>query len=372
MTLARMRLSDFLGNRVAYRNLEPTDQSIRGLTRVWGELGLPDGLIPRKTSPAYAAAIVHFLRQAQELRGVGKPLRRLLFIGDTLMNDGKAAANLSEHLPLRGFIGADRLDEEPRTEIDDSLMIANRWSALQEFAVWVAASGIAIDECTALLVDMDKTAIGARGRNDGVIDSARVEAVRLVIEKTLGEDFDEDAFRAVYNRLNQPAYHPFTRDNQDYLAYVSLMAVGGVCPATEMWHDLEQGTLSTFEGFISVCDERRSRMSQGLLGVHLEVTERLSQGDPTPFKRFRYREYLSTVSRMDVSSGEASRDEILTGEIVITGEVARLACNMMKRGVLTFGISDKPDEASIPSPELASQGYLPLHNVPMKVLYADG
>jgi len=365
---ARMRLSDLLGDRVAYRNLEPADRSIRGLSQIWSEIGLPEGLIPRKTSPAYAAAIVHFLGQAQEMRGARGPLRRLLFVGDTRMNDGKAAANLSQHLPLQGFIGADRLNEEPRTEIEDFLMISNRWTALEDFAAWAASGGIPADEFTALLIDMDKTMMGARGRNDKVIDAARVEAVRLVIEETLGESFDEVAFRAVYDRLNQPTYHPFTRDNQDYLAYISLMVVGGVCLAAQMWDNLHNGRLSTFEEFVALCHDRRSRMSGGLLEVHQEVAARLAVGDPTPFKRFRYREYISTVSRMDLLPGDASREEVLENEIVITGEVVELAQYMIARGVLTFGISDKPDEASIPTSELADQGYLPLHQVLMKVL----
>lgn len=363
-----MRLSDFLGDRVVYRNLEPADQAIRGLSQIREEISVPVEFVPRKTNPAYAAAIMHFLRQAQEVRGRSESLRHLLFVGDTRMNDGKAAANLSKHLPLRGFIGADRPSEDPCMECSASLMVANRWAALAAFTEWATSNGIPIDGSTALLIDMDKTAIGARGRNDGVIDAARVEAVRLVIEETLGESFDEVAFRGVYDRLNQPSYHPFTRDNQDYLAYVSLMVVGGVYPAAQMWDDLQGDRLSSFEEFVALCGDQRGKMSRGLLEVHQEVSERLSKGDPTPFKRFRYREYLSTVSRMDLLPGEALRGEVLESEIVITREVAKLAQDMMRRGVLTFGISDKPDEASIPSPELASQGYLSLHRVPMKVV----
>jgi hypothetical protein len=39
----------------------------------------------------------------------------------------------------------------------------------------------------------------------------------------LGATFDQAAFRRAYTELNVPAYHPFTADNQDYLAYVCLM-----------------------------------------------------------------------------------------------------------------------------------------------------
>ena len=32
-----------------------------------------------------------------------------------------------------------------------------------------------------------------------------------------------------------------------------------------------------------------------------------------------------------------------------------------RAGALLFGLSDKPDEASLPTPELEQQGHLPLH-----------
>jgi hypothetical protein len=363
-----MRLSDILGDRVAFRNLEPLNHELRGLGQIRAEIGVGPGAIPRKTSPGYAAAIVHFLRQAQTLRGVREPLKRIVFIGDTRMNDGKAAANLGKHLPLRGFIGSDRLDEQPRQEVDGFLVIANRWAALKGFMDRLREDGFPIDGGTALLLDLDKTTMGARGRNDGVIDSARVEAVRLVIEETLGETFDELAFRVVYDQLNQVTYHPFTRDNQDYLAYISLMVVGGVCPAEELWTVLQEERLSTFEQFVELCARRLERMSAGLAGIHEEVSERLAEGDPTPFKRFRYQEYLSTIARMDVLAPEARRDEVLAREIVITGEVVDLARSALDSGVLTFGISDKPDEASVPTPQLAEQGFRPLHRISMKVV----
>ena len=34
------------------------------------------------------------------------------------------------------------------------------------------------------------------------------------------------------------------------------------------------------------------------------------------------------------------------------------------RGCLLLTMSDKPDEATLPTPELASQGYQPLHRTP--------
>jgi hypothetical protein len=360
-------LADWLGDRIVYRNLAPADPSLPALQDIWEKIGLEVFRVPRKTEPAYAAAVVHFLEVAQAARG-GPPLRNLLFIGDTYMNDGTAARNLAAHLPLRGFIGADRLDQPVQVKHDDMIMLANRWEQLADFPDWVASQGLVCDERAAVLVDVDKTFIGARGRNDLVIDEARVAAVRQTVEEVMGDEFDEAGFLAVYDELKKQEYHPFTADNQDYLAYICLMVVGDVFPAEELWRELNAGRLTGFTQFVTLCDTRRPQMGPGLARAHQEVTTNARLGDPTPFKSFRYREYFNTVNRMDCLPDGTSRAELLSGEIVITPEVARVTQQLADMGVLTFGISDKPDEASFPPEGLKSGVAQPIHRVRMKVV----
>jgi hypothetical protein len=60
--------------------------------------------------------------------------------------------------------------------------------------------------------------------------------------------------------------------------------------------------------------------------------------------------------------------DILNQEIVITKEVQEKALEWRFKGALLFGLSDKPDEASVPSKELAMQGYLPIHRVETDVV----
>jgi len=367
MTWQRGTLADFMGDAIVYRNLEPVHPDVPGLREAWSAFGLGHYYIPRKTSPAYAAALHRFLEHFQRARGVAAPLQSALFVGDTLMNDGTAARNLGRHLPIVGFIGADRPAEPESIEMRGELMVANRWSALGEFLERVRSAGAPLNECTALLLDLDKTCLGARGRNDKVIDAARVAAVQHTMQSTLGDAFDLATFRAVYDPLNQPEYHPFTADNQDYLAYICLMVVGGVYPAEELWADLRSGALSTIEGFAERCEARRERMAPGLLAAHREVRDGISSEDPTPFKGFRRREYLETVGRMDALPDDAPAEDVLAREIVITAEVASLATHLAAQGVLVFGISDKPDEASIPTPEQAAEGRQPIHRTRMKV-----
>ncbi|RME79399.1 MAG: hypothetical protein D6784_00780 [Chloroflexi bacterium] len=363
----RKTMADFLGDRVIYRNLAPCDPSLPRLADVWQDVGLETFRIPRKTEPVYAAAVYRFLQTAQQQRGL-PPLTHLLFVGDTPMNDGTSARNLGEYLPMRGFIGADRLSEPRQVKIDGPLMLANRWQALGDFLEWVREAGFPLNEQTALLLDLDKTTLGPRGRNDKVIDRARINAVRLTVEELLGDCFDEDAFRGVYDRLNQLQYHPFTRDNQDYLAYISLMAVGQIYPADRLWDDLDSGRLTGFHQFVTLCDARQRQMSDGLLSAHREVVTNLAKKDPTPFKSFRYREYHTTVALMDILPDDTPEADLLAGEITLAGEVVEISEQLASQGVLTFGLSDKPDEASLPRPEDAANGALPLHKITMKVV----
>jgi hypothetical protein len=365
----RANLHATLGDFVVYRNLEPADERLRGLPKIWQEIGLSSCRIPRKLEPDYATAVVHFLDQAQALRSPNYPLRRLLYMGDTVMNDGKAIANLGQHRPILGAICTERPGEAKKVSANQGVMTANRWGALKDFVSFVAEEGFPFDEEMAAIIDLDKTAIGARGRNDGAIDAARVEAVHRTMAEVLGNRFDITSFRAIYDELNQPPYHPFTADNQDYLAYICLMVGGEVYNYEVLLADWAAGRLKTFSQFAGICAERmQDRASSELLPVHQEVYANFQRGDPTPFKSFRYREYEETVARMDSLPAETDPEKLLAEEIVITREIVDLARFLRERGVLLFGLSDKPDEASIPRAELAAEGYAPIHRTRMKVV----
>jgi hypothetical protein len=187
--------------------------------------------------------------------------------------------------------------------------------------------------------------------------------------EVLGNRFDITSFRAIYDELNQPPYHPFTADNQDYLAYICLMVGGGVYNYEVLLADWAAGCLNTFSQFVKICAERmQDRASSELLPVHQEVYANFQRGDPTPFKSFRYREYEETVARMDSLPAETDPEKLLAEEIVITREIVDLARFLREQGVLLFGLSDKPDEASIPRAELAAEGYASIHRTRMKVV----
>lgn len=353
-------LSEFLDDRVVYRNLEPADPSLPGLSAAWREMGLAGPQVPRKADPAYARAIVWLLRRARP--GVQK----LLYIGDTRLLDGTAFRNIQAagDWPARACIVSEALAEPPQLRSEGDIFLANRWALLGEFLSRAEAEGLGPGPETALVVDLDKTAFGARGRNDGAVDLARIDGVRATVEALLGPRFDQAAFARAYGELNRPAYHPFTADNQDYLAYICLAVGAGMIGFAELLAEVQAGNLRNFQEFLAAVAPQARAAEPRLRALHEEIVMRVQAGDPTPFKEFRRREYLATVARFGRPPGETPIETRLRGEVLITQEVREAALAAGRRGALVFGLSDKPDEAACPSAQGAAEGLRPLHRTP--------
>ena len=366
-------LYEFLGDNVAYRNLAPCDPRLPSVADLRDGLGLEEGVLPRKSEPAYGRVVVEILRRARQLDRPGVQVERLLYIGDTRLNDGTAFRNIcaAGEWPGWAFIGRDTLASPKEVKAERNLYVANRWSALPEFLHFVEEKGFALDERTAAVIDIDKTAIGARGRNDHVINAARVDGVQRTVADLLGANFDQGAFQRAYDELNQTAYHPFTTDNQDYLAYICLILGAGLFSLEDVVREVQAGSMADFSDFISRVQARRAELDgSGLTPIHDDVWGCVQAGDPTPFKAFRYNEYLTTVARFGDLPGasaeellDASIEKLLDERIVLTQEVREAALALRERGVLLFGVSDKPDEASLPNERQAGEGMVALHHL---------
>jgi hypothetical protein len=359
-------LYDLFGDLVILRNLAPVDKRLAPFREVWQAIGLDSPRTPRKLEPAYATTTVWFLHQAQALYQPSSPIRELLFIGDTALNDGNAYRNLARAggWPGWAFIGSEKLGQVPSHEVEvDNVYVANRWPALGDWLAWVLASGARCGPGTAVVIDMDKTAIGARGRNSGVIDGARIEGVRHTVAQLLGDAFDQPTFEAAYGELNEPPYHPFTADNQDYLAYICLVLGAGLTDLSSLTDEISSGEMTSFDQFIRWADGQMASAPAGLQAIHRQVYARVQAGDPTPFKAFRQSEYLSTVARFGYLAQDTPVERLLAEQICITQEVREAALWLRERGCLLLTMSDKPDEATLPSPDLAARGYQPLHRL---------
>ena len=361
--MGKLSLYDLVGDLVLYRNLDPVDARLPKFVDAWAEIGLADASRPRKHEPAYARTTAWFLRRARGLDRPGAEIAELVYLGDTAMADANAFRNLRAAGGWRGwaFIGAEKDEELALTEAD-GVWLANRWSALAQFARLLQEAGAALDEHTAVVVDIDKTALGARGRNDKAIDRARVVAIEATVADALGPAFDRTGFRQAYAAINVPQHHPFTADNQDYVAYICLMVSAGFTTLDDLLADLAAGRLTSFGEFIERVQAGRERLpSDALRALHADIYGRVRAGEPTPFKAFRRREFRETVSRMGSLPDEVSLAQRLVEEICLTREVVEFVQWLAGRGCLLLALSDKPDEATMPSPELAAQGYPPLH-----------
>jgi len=366
----RTSVHEFLGDFVVYRNLIPLDERLPTLDDVRERADVPEGVTPRKSQPAYARVIVQLLRAARTVDAPDAEIERLIYVGDTRLNDGTAFVNIARagEWPGLAFIASEQAEPTApeiveKEETDATLYLANRWADIETFEQLCRERDFPIDEQTAIIVDLDKTAVGARGRNDHVINQARVEAVRRTVEDLLGDAFDPAAFQAAYDELNQTAYHPFTTDNQDYLAYICLVLGSGLYRLAPLAERVREGELASFEQFIAEVDERADDLAPSLREIHDRVYGRVQAGDPTPFKAFRYNEFYATVERMGCLGDDASVEQLLAGEIVITQEVREAALRWKERGALLFGLSDKPDEASIPREDAREEGLQSIHRV---------
>ena len=362
----RACLADFCDNWVIYRNLEPLDKRVSGIKQAFYDMELRSELIPRKQDGDYAKAAVWFVERIQEVRGARKPIGELLFIGDTLFNDGRAFTNMIGVSEWRGacFIGAERMDQEPATRVEqETIHIANRWSAIVDWIRALKEQGFQLDAGTAVIIDIDKTALGAKGRNDKVIDRARLAGIYRTMDAVLGSDFDQAAFEQHYNELNRARYHQLTEDNQDYLAYICMVLNTRIMSIDEVVSEVESRSLDNFEQFIRWVDSRlmiNPSAGLALREVHEAVNASVRNGDPTPFKRFRRQEFISTMEHMGNMPDNSDVQELLDNEITITEEVYQLALWLRERKCEILCLSDKPDEASTPHPRVSPE-LPPLH-----------
>ena len=362
-------VSTFLDDSIVYRNLKPMDDRLPGLREIAIRLDIDTRQLPRKSEPDYARVMVELLVAARALDADKTAVQRLVYVGDTRLNDGTAFANLCSagKWPGIAFIGSENQQPAQRQIIDQgetTTYLANRWALLNDFDDYAAHHGFPFDATTAVVLDLDKTTLGARGRNDRVINQARLTAVRETVEALLGPDFNAGQFEANYDLFNQTEFHPFTTDNQDYLAYLCLILGSDLFSVPALADTIREGQLAQFTDFLDQVEARSGALPERLCDLHDDIYSRVRAGDPTPFKAFRYNEYLATIRRMGSLPDDVCVDRMLAEEIVITQEVRDLASRWRDQGALLFALSDKPDEASVPTGELAKAGFKAIHRMP--------
>lgn len=365
-------LDELVGDLVVYRNLEPISRQVPGLKSARHQLGLPTPSVPRKQDESYAQVALWILQQVQERRD--SAVKELLFIGDTLSGDGNTFQGMrtlrratelpldngalarhedAEVLPSACFIGNEKAAEPEQFVADEEtgMFEANRWSQLVDWIRWAQGNGLRLDENTAVVLDLDKTAIGARGRNNRAIDVARLKGLYRTVGNLLGDKFNAALFAQHYEKLNRARYHHLTGDNQDYLAYICLVLNNEGLDCTDLLERIEGGAVQTFEQFVryaEVCIAGGGRVGEAMRQAHESVNMAVSMGDPTPFKQFRREEFVATLEHMNNLGDSVPAEERFSQEICITQEVRETVLWLKARGCLIISFSDKPDESSVP------------------------
>lgn len=357
-------IGDLVGDLVAYRSLRPCDPRLH-------DLPLP-AAPPRKIQPEYACVVGQLIRSARRLDAPRATIHRLIVVGDNGPSDGAAFDNLCAANNWQGHAlivaecaGEAAAHAQPRPVPHGIHWALSGWSLLRDWARSAAAHPV--DEATAVLLDVDKTLLGARGRNDGVIDAARSRAMRAICAEVAGPDFDPAAFDAARQTFNQPTYHRLTGDNQDLVAYLCLLVSAGVFELARLARSIQNRTIASVADLATAAGAALGEQTTPLLTMQRVIAERIRAGDPTPFKEFRAREYQETIACMG-RAGYPTVEHRLADELVLTGEVLETAAYWQQQGALLFALSDKPDEAAIPTAELARQGYRPLHWTPTHIV----
>lgn len=368
-------LCDLFDRLFIYRSLVPVDPRLRPSGRIRTGYGPISGRWPRKGDDDHAKAIAEIVRDARALNGIGTEEGRILYVGDTHRNDAGAfrAVCRATGWAGRAFIGCDA-GGPPRAQCtavpEGAIVFAHRWSLLPDFIRTAAKDGFGVDDRTVALIDVDKTLIGARGRNAAPIDAARREAAYgAAYEASGGHVGPRDRFDRIYDLVNVPEFHPLTEDDQDAVVYLATVVSSGCMDGAELRQRTDRRPVGGFLDLLNLVEGERKRLPLPLARLHDSVRHAFLIGQRAPFEAFRRAEYRETIARMGCAPDTLPSEQLLQEEIVITREVWDAASIWKDAGVLLLALSDKPDEACLPETE--DSGSPPIHEARTHIIGGD-
>ncbi len=336
-------ITDLFGDLISLRDLEPRSPKVRGLGELRQELGLAAPFVPRKSDPEYARVVASF---AQDVAG---PHPTIIYVGDTVFNDGTAICGLEESSPgsVYGFLCNERGFGIPDDFTVGPIYFAKKWRSVNRFVEDALHHGLSIDKGTVGFFDLDQTVYAAKGRDDEPLRIARWKALLAFLKDSIPPHrFDPAQAERIYRHLDQDSYHRITRDNMDYVALFVLAVSAGLCDAPE----IEEFAASPENSIASLTERlyQRARARKGheeIDGVIDEIRRvylNTLNGDQTPCKGFRRYECEETAVAM---RGAANID--VGARITLNHEVVDLVVFLRDRGVHVFALSDRPIEAAV-------------------------
>ncbi len=324
----RGRLSDFFENNIVFRELEPVNKNLPGFSTLRGKLGL--SVLPRKKDKEYVKVL------SEMFRATGN-FSKIIYIGDTLMSDLSVINNFAESGLFKTMGIITREGEVDGFEENENYIFSGSWANLPNALACIENKFFSVDKRTVVIIDIDKTAIGARGKNEKAIDRARMDAI-FMLAKMAFKDISLGEFLSVYNEVNKREFFSITEDNQDFISILSMLVYGGA---------LSLAGLRSAQSILSIL--MRVKTENPVLSEYAEtVLQNVKMQNPTAFPQFRKAEFEKTIARMDFMQDKTPVETLLSEEIMITGEVYDTALDLKNRGALVFGVSDKPALSSIP------------------------
>jgi FMN phosphatase YigB (HAD superfamily) len=362
---ASVSVSDLFGEQIMLRDIEPRSPQLDGIEVFRDELGWDETFVPRKNEPQYAQALLRIMSGPE-----GNGPERIVYVGDTLLNDGGAIRGLQAVGPpgrVWGFLCGAVKGRPERDFVLDRIYFGREWHSLRSFMNVAQADGLILDSGTWVLFDLDQTVYAAKGRDDEALLRARWDGVRGYLESIVpAYKFDAVRAEALYREFDRDEYHPVTRDNLDYVVLLVLAVAAGLADAGE----IRDFANSSRPSIGMLADELRRRAAMRLghedIGAVLNAVKAVSyntaNGDQTPCKDFRRYECLAMAARMygDVAGDKEER-------IFLNREVVDLIGGLRKTAVRLFAVSDRPLEAAVAESEDSGGQLTDLMTVPMAI-----
>lgn len=290
--------------------------------------------LPRKKDKEYVKVLSYLIDSIGEFR-------KIIYLGDTFLNDKSVVENLTSlnKYEVLGIITEGK--GEKRKE--NNILINDRWENLYNI---FDDLNIKFDKFTFLIVDIDKTIIGARGRNDNSIVKARFDAIKELANEIIGS-YDEKRFFEIYQKLNEREYQSFTEDNQDIVTLLTILFYLDLYQFDKFLYEFKKNIHSDkLIFFKNVLENTKENLK--FIEILKKCISRMEQNDQTPFIEFRYKEFETTIKRMDFLTDDTPQDILLEEEIMITKEVYEILLDAKDRGASILGLSDKPEASSFP------------------------
>ncbi|MFC1556315.1 hypothetical protein ACFL67_04445 [candidate division KSB1 bacterium] len=320
-------LYDLFQENIIYRNLDIIDIRYPKFYEIKNQLHIQD--LPRKNSKDYASVVLSILRS------INPDVDSVLYFGDSQL-DIALVQNIFEiqDIEVRGFIYSSHEYK------DLPVYYYKSWEKIFDF---ITCCKKLIGQNTIAVFDLDKTIIGAKGRNESVINDVRFDAVYEQL-KNLENSISRDSAKRIYDIL-QLNHADYTQDNQDTTALLTILIAHRIIDFDKL-DEFKKGNVKLTDlTSLAMLDCDNDLLKK----LTAEIQKKLSKRSPTFFIPFRESEFKATIARFNRYPKEKGVEFIVNNEITITKEICDAVHFLNNNSVTCVCLSDKPDEAVFPA-----------------------